>query len=75
MQAEAAAPRPTLRVRTTMSYKFTEALVPYFGLPLDQVPSLVGMVARAIPNGFRNIPTWTVSKRDPAEVAKRKRRR
>lgn len=75
MQAEAAAPRPTLRVRTTMSYAFERALLPYLSVAATEVPTLVRTVADKFSSGFRNIPTWTVSKRDPAEVAKRKRRR
>ena len=68
---EAPVQRTMLRSRTTMSYKFTEALAPYFHRPLDQVPAVASMVAAAIPSGFRKRPSWTVSKR-PEKARKRR---
>lgn len=74
MQPEPHTQRETLRVRTTMSYAFEGALRGYASAPASEVTPLVRTAAEALSRGFRNIPAWTVSKRDEKATKGRKRR-
>lgn len=55
--------RDTILSRTTMSYAFERALAPYVATPATEVPALAVTSAKALRNGFRKRPAWTVSKR------------